>query len=71
MVFAPENAAVHNRIVVEKFVSLCCNLGRSFFSHFHCRAYVNHANRPITEQMLHLLNVLSSRIKNQKRKYYR
>ena len=48
LVFAAENAAVHDGIVVEKFVSLCCNLGHSLFSSFQCR---NHTNRPITEQM--------------------
>ena len=65
MVFAAENAAVHGGIEVEKFVSLHCNLGHSFYSCFQCR---NHANRPITEQMLCLLHVLFSRIKHQKRK---
>ena len=30
MLFAMENAAVRDAIVVEKFVSLCCNLGHSF-----------------------------------------
>ena len=30
--FAAENAAVRDGIIVEKFVSLCCNVGHSFFS---------------------------------------
>ena len=65
VVFAAENAAVHDGIACTAILGM-----HSFFSRFQWRAYVNHANRPITEQMLHLLRVLSSRIKHQKRKLY-